>query len=857
MKKLFFSALFALSAIHSFAIPAKRVINSVSQADGTKLEIKKTGDETFHFCSTTDDMPLIATDRGYEYAIFKDGEMQSTHILAHNPSERTASESSFLLFNGKSNRSSVYTHWNERSIQRNSHRMSRSSKMRSLLASSQAKSRESGSEAITRKGLVILVNFNDVALAHTNADFTSMFNDNGYNKNRHIGSVRDYFIDQSNGQLTIDFDVVGPYTLSQSLNYYGENDSNGDDKHPGQMVAEACRMADADVNFKDYDWDGDGEVDQVYVIYASYGEASFSSSNGSKYVWPHEWGLQYSDYGSSLKLDGVVIDTYACSNELSGTSGNMMDGIGTACHEFSHCLGIPDLYDTSGDNFGMATWSIMDYGCYNGPSGYEGSVPAAYTAYERYFAGWTEPTELSDGCLVTSMPSITKNPESYIIFNEKNKDEYYILTNIQKESWNKYAEGHGLLIVHVDYDENAWYSNTVNNNAKHQRCTIIPADNDFGENDFWGSLAGDPYPGTSKNTSLTDTSTPAASLFNANNNGKYFMGKPIEEITENSDGTISFKFNGGPQLPVPEALEATDISETGFTAHWKNVTDAQSYTLELLEGYEAELTLVLTEDFNKLISSNLNTGTDISTSLDKYTSESGWSGTKLFPGSSNGVKLGSAKVQGKLTTPTISAPESGDITVYLKTVPYSTKNVSNFSVTVGNKTEEFTGDGDIVMNVSDVTSDFQVTVETGSVYRMYIKEIRVYDGKASAEELTATSKQRISAKRSVRVIEELTDTFYTFTDLTSVDYYYRAKSVNGPMESKWSNLIAVKLESQEQPRLRGDVNQDGKVDISDIVAIINTIAATEYTALADVNEDNTVDISDIVAVINIIAGQAS
>lgn len=147
------------------------------------------------------------------------------------------------------------------------------------------------------------------------------------------------------------------------------------------MVAEACLAADSEVNFADYDWDGDGEVDQVFVLYAGLGEAAGGDDDT---VWPHMWNLSSSDYRKSLTLDNVKVDTYACSSEMTkdyDTFGypDIVSGIGTFCHEFSHCLGYPDMYDMNYKNFGMATWDLMDYGNYNG----KGFIPSGYTAYEN------------------------------------------------------------------------------------------------------------------------------------------------------------------------------------------------------------------------------------------------------------------------------------------------------------------------------------------------------------------------------------------------------------------------------------------------------------------------------------------
>lgn len=400
-----------------------------------------------------------------------------------------------------------------------------------------------------RKALLLLVDFYDKPMTWTIDDFYAQVNQVGYKGNTCYGSVHDYFYDQSYEQFDLTFDVVGPITVSKKASYYGSNDTYGNDKYPGTMVAEACEQAyEQGINFADYDWDGDGEAEMVVCIYSGYGEAQGAPANT---IWPHQWtlteALEYGDGPGRMEIGGTFIDRYLVLNELNGVRGTNLDGIGTFCHEYSHGLGLPDIYDTgysATKSFGMDAWSLMDSGCYN-DNGYH---PCGYTAYERAYCGWLEPTELSAGCNVTGMKSIGDEGEAYIIYNEANRNEYYLLQNIQQNGWNEYAPGHGMLVMHVDYDGEVWDNNVVNNDRGHRRCTIVPADN----NTYTTSagLAGDPYPGSKKNTELSDTSLPAATLFSRNVDNRKFLGKPITEITENFDddkfnGTISFIFNGG------------------------------------------------------------------------------------------------------------------------------------------------------------------------------------------------------------------------------------------------------------------------------------------------------------------------
>lgn len=399
-----------------------------------------------------------------------------------------------------------------------------------------------------KKGLIILVNFSDVTFdeAHNNALYTKIANEKGFKEGKFKGSVYDYFYAQSDGQFELTFDVVGPFTVSEAYNYYGENFGEDDaDKHPAEMVIECIKLADSQVNYKDYDWDDDGEVDQVFVIYAGSNEAE---GGGADCIWPHEWTLDnakyvYGDGTGSQRLDGVKIDTYACGSELGYYE--TIAGIGTICHEFSHCLGYPDFYDTdySGGN-GMFEWDLMDSGAYNG----DGFLPAGYTSYERWVAGWKTPIELTDTAYVDSMKALQNGGEVYVIYNKGNNDEFYLLENRQKVGWDGAIPGAGLLILHVDYDEQAWADNEPNEDPEHQRMTWVAADNEYqftkyGNDKYLTTkgAANDPFPYDTINA-FNKYTTPAATFYNANEDGTYYLDASVEDITQNADGTISFSF---------------------------------------------------------------------------------------------------------------------------------------------------------------------------------------------------------------------------------------------------------------------------------------------------------------------------
>lgn len=453
-----------------------------------------------------------------------------------------------------------------------------------------------------KKGLIILVDYTDVKFQAENnqALYNRIANEANFMHDEFVGSVYDYFLAQSEGLFELNFDVVGPYTLSHNREYYGGNDEDNEDMHPAGMVVEACRMADADVDFADYDWDGDGEVDQVYVLYAGPGEAN---GGDEETVYPHEWTLSSAQYYgedvASIKLDGVWVDTYACSNELQpaaidryyNVTAWKIDGIGTICHEFSHCLGYPDFYDTNYQNSGMGDWDLMDDGSYNG----DGFCPAGYTSYERWVAGWKEPIELTEDTEVASMKPLQDGGDAYVIYNDGNRNEYFLLENRQFIDWDAEIPGKGLLIIHVDYNETAWNENKVNNTKGHERMTWIAADNQKlyetknGMNYYIPSdMASDTYP-YKTNKSFTNTSKPAATLYNKNTDGSKKLNKSVLDITQNSDKTISFKFEASAGSVTPtggDFKRISDVSDLTEDAEYLIVYEISDSEAVAYAGYE-------------------------------------------------------------------------------------------------------------------------------------------------------------------------------------------------------------------------------------------------------------------------------
>lgn len=519
-----------------FAIPAKRTPFTVYQKDSTAITVVLTGDETHHYLATLDGVPVVEDTLGF-YRLAP--ELKEQHQVK----------------------------WEAKSRLRNQHRTKRK-------AAAKAKARRAPNAASNlyagdKKGIVILVEFSNLKMKTSDAqtEFSQMFNQEGYSQNGHIGSVHDYFYDQSYGQFNLTFDVYGPIQMNKSYSYYGANNSDDEDMHVGELARDACIRATSaySIDWSKYDWDNDGEVDQVYLIYAGYSE---SSGAPSYTIWPHEWMLSEADGAGKVAFNGVVVDTYAMSNELAGTSGTTMEGIGTACHEFSHCLGLPDFYDTEGQNFGMNAWDIMDSGCYNGPNGLS-ERPIGFTAYERWYTGWLEPIELTDPCTIQNMPSLQQEPVAYVIYNDNHPDEFFLLENIQSEGWfayiSYYTNIHGMRVLHVNYNLMKWLSNTVNVDTRAQCMTIIPAGKTYGtmyasyyiptSSQFQSQL----FPGNKDVTTLDNTSHTSygGRLLNTNTDGSRYMNKPLTAIKE-TNGLISFDFMGGASTDISALNAGTD-----------------------------------------------------------------------------------------------------------------------------------------------------------------------------------------------------------------------------------------------------------------------------------------------------------
>lgn len=675
----------------------------------------------------------------------------------------------------------------------NEHRLARLEKMReaNIARRNQLGPLRVKTQLETQRGLVLLVEFSDLKMKDDAfAQWNNRFNQQGFSLDRHVGSVRDYFIEQSYGLLTIDFDIIGPLTLTQTHDYYGSAPNPRLDDRASEMVIEALKLADPQVNYSDYDWDGDGEVDQVYVIFAGR-----TSDTEEGYIWPHEWDLSSARYyggGTGRQmLDEVYIDTYAVSNEL--VDSGKLEGIGTACHEFSHCLGFPDYYDTYYLGGTAAQfWDLMDGGSYNGPQRI-GEVPCPYTAYERWSAGWIDLIPLTEPCKVAEMPAINEEGVAYVINNTGNKNEYYILENRQQMTFGTGNYGHGLMVWHIDYSQSVWQNNIVNADKEHQRMTFLPADGSVGEliydeekdisyyNISIADESGDPYPGREKVTDVQQLT-----WFTREKNGTKIHKNIIHNISETNDGKINFIYGDYVALPTPELVAPTDISENSFTANWLPVDGAVSYTLqvEAMTGEEG-LATILSEDFSGFTSAG--TGTSITNSVvNSFTQTKGWEVTNLYGTNDASARIGASGSIGYLMTPALEN-KAGTLIVEFDASYYESDG-SNIVISV------LYGDQTIAAETISLTANqttYSLTFEDvpsgcNVKFASEARRKRIYLYNVNIMDMSG-----ISSK--IMTYTDLTTTSYTIESVDAEMYYYRVQAVCNDGTSEWSDWMDVDI----------------------------------------------------------------
>lgn len=561
MKKILLSITFALMGIVSgFAAKAYSGIVTVTQSDGTELNVRIYGDEHFNWLTTEDGVLLVKEGNNYYIAETTSyGTLKATNYIAHNANKRVPAEIKAIKKQDLSRFRSY-----------------------AIKKASPTKAMGTGNSGVkyfphsgSPKALVILVEFSDTpfqsrekaknvfehflkgkaedALPDGYEAYTGSYAKANLRNN---GSVSDYFYVMSHGTYTPQFDVVGPYKLNHSSLYYGQ----GENDNTYALVSDACKAADKDVDFSRYDADGDGMVDLVYIIYAGY-PASMSGNPND--IWPKSGTGGFGTYdGKKVSRFGIHAELNF-GLELNQKNGFLLSGIGLFCHEFSHTLGLPDLYPTVDaskvDNQNPEMWDLMDGGEYTYNGGY---WPTPYSPWEMDAMGWATPIELSDEKQTVTLKSYGKERVAYKIKGENN--EYLLLQNIQKGGWwtgVAHVYNTGMLVWRIDYNnEDVNLFDNPNNTIGKPKVMIVPADgyviSDYNKgegkkytnDDYKASLKGDPFPGTTNRTELLSVVLNNSTL-----------EKPIYNIKE-ENGVITFDY-----LDNISAIQLPSVDETDMT----------------------------------------------------------------------------------------------------------------------------------------------------------------------------------------------------------------------------------------------------------------------------------------------------
>ena len=582
MRRILLLLAVSLTTAMAWAVKADPTPIVVTQPDGTRLTVVLHGDEHINWYSTLDGVLLVQTKAGYFVADIDDnGELTATRQLAHDRNERQATE---LTLVEQQPRDRFFAASQQKLLKQSSARKAQHIKEVATLFPHTG----------TPKALILLVDFPDepFSLPAPKKSFEQYLNgsgepvDYGNGENRNYGSVKEYFHDSSNGAFTPQFDIYGPYHLRQNLHtVYGVGRSD----NIRELMKDACTAANADVNFADYDANNDGKVDLVYIIYAGY--SASVNGNVETCIWPKSGSGNFNG-----TYDGKSIMRYGVNNELnywpSATSSKIINGIGLFCHEFSHCLGLPDMYPKEiatgykHNNQGMETWDVMDNGCYSN----NGYCPVPYTAWEQEVMGWNTIEELKgyyDELVID--PLEKPGSKAYKVVNPKNEREYVVLQNIQNVYWHS-ATGrigygrdaqrkvlysnlaHGLLAYRVCYAKDEVYLDDYPNNLLGQaRMLVLPASGDLLNADITEDeahakqFASHPYPGEKNVTAI--------------NNFKLMDGTTLKCTAENikeSDYQIVIE-----KLSIDEATGISDI----------NVDKQHNATIYTLDGRVAGTSL--------------------------------------------------------------------------------------------------------------------------------------------------------------------------------------------------------------------------------------------------------------------------
>ena len=815
--------------VSAHAVPACPDPKAITQPDGSTVTLILHGDEYYHFSTTTDGYTVMKNDKGfYTYAqLNAEGELTASAVVARDVANRTGEETTLLATTGK------YL------IDAPSTELRTMAKAR---RDARHKLKTGQFDYNNFKGLVVLINFSDTKFTRSDANsfYNRMINEKNYTGYRNengtansygsfTGSVRDYFYDNSLGKFDPNFTVVGPVDVDYRADQCGSGYYT--------IFRAALRKAYTDglINYADYDTDHDGVVDMVYFIVAG-GGANFQNNN-ENWLWPHMSSFW------NFNVNGTYFGLYASSVEMYGPPEyNILDGIGTMCHEFGHVLGLPDLYDTdyatNGQSHHPEEWDIMAGGSYNNYS----RTPVGYSLYDRVSVGFSEPTVIKSAGDY-KLESLASSGKGYKLLSPTDNEFFYI-ENRQTSKWDAMIPGHGMLIARVDStNASVWENNKVNANSSRNYYQLLRAGNSKS-----GASGTDPFPGTKKVTMITNTSTPNLRTFRNQPNEYIFSGISesggVISFTVAEDGSLESLIEDFETMPIGETNKETDVEGTLYRWDFTNAQVLAPETSGLCNGEQAvammspSMISASSDLYLKgiyLVTCHVNnpTGTPakfkLSMSVDNGNT---WTTVKAADGSDN-IAVGKQTESDLTWQVSVSQPVRfrinqtngnrnsyvylDDFTLYYESFP--TDEVIMTSVSLDKHEAEAVVGGKLKLNV---TAEPQDATNPSLTWRSSDKTVATVDGNGLVTILA----------EGTAVIKVMTNDGTNLTD-----------------ECLLTGVTGIV----------GDVTGDGAVDITDIVAISNHVMGDTppgfNVALADVNVDGGVDITDVVFLSNKVMGE--
>ncbi len=890
-------AVSAIGALAARAIPAYPGPIKVTQPDGTTLTIRLQGDEHGYMAYTDDGFPVVqnAQTGAYEYARLTPQGLVGSGIVATPAESRTAQVEAYLR------------HVDIPAIER------RAAQLR-------AEHRDASNPYLvndfptrgTQRTLVILVEFSDTKFSSVDdpyAYYQNMLNQDGFTHvNGANGSARDYYHACSNGQFDPQFDVVGPVQLLHPQSYYGGDSQQMLDTLAYQMVIDACMMLDDEIDFSQYDLNGDGMVDNIYFFYAGFGQAD---SGQSYAIWPHAGKINEDWHQEMPQLDGVYINRYAASNEIRYGTGPLFKpvGIGTFVHEFAHVLGLVDHYDTGyGGGFHPDIWDVMAAGSYNDNQ----NTPPAFSAFERAELGWLEYTDITPATpgLLNVHELQASNSALRLVVPDTEGREFFIFENRQQRGWDRTLPGHGMLVWHIDRDLELWHTNKANADAAHQRIDIVEADRVQTNN----SYGGDSFPGTSRVTTFDFMNWAHENIFSF-------------DLVEETDTTVNFLLARTEYKPSQPQIVVEQVLGTSLTFTWGAVPAAREYLVTVEQIEDGMPAVVDGYDHKAYIQSEVVQVTGLSpmtqyritivsriasyesepaiidvTTTDIQFVETAPVATPATQISATGftahwLPLDGAEeyritVYSNVYSDTIIESYGFDTKAEEMPMGWSTNSTQYSSVMFGeskpslqlNKQDDYLSfdyDDNMIVSLSfwqrSQMSSNQLIIElrAGDEWQPVQTMNMSSQGAVVTVPIDSAAQVRIRFERkgSYAVIDDV-QIGYIMLDQSPVDgfidmsagdeiefaiddlplatsYLYRVHGIHNGQASALSNAILVMMGHG----LSGDVNGDHEVNIADVNAVIDLILSGKLINNGDVNNDNEVNIADINAIIDIILNQ--